>query len=228
MEALKHAAAHNNAKVIVDFISTENYEENPEAIHELLKFDGILVPGGFGSRGVEGKIKVIQYARENKIPLLGICFGFQLIVVEFARHICGLEGANSTEVDPDTPHPVIDILPEQKEVEEKGGTMRLGNHKIILKENTIFSEIYQSNFCVERHRHRYEVNPDYIEQLEKHNLIFSGMSEDGRRMETLELKDHSCLIATQFHPEFTSRPQKPSPPYYRFISCALKRRLDKD
>ncbi|MHA1223704.1 MAG: glutamine hydrolyzing CTP synthase [Candidatus Heimdallarchaeaceae archaeon] len=219
-EALSHAAAHLNINLVIDFISTEDYEKEKERIHELKKYDGILVPGGFGSRGVEGKLAAIQYARENDIPFLGICYGFQLSVIEFARHVCGLEKANTTEVDPSTEYPVIDLLPEQRELDEKGGTMRLGKHKIILKEGSIFRQIYGERVIFERHRHRYEVNPKYIKKLEEEGLFFSGCSEDKKRMETLELEKHSCFIATQYHPEFQSRLEKPSPPYLKFLQTA--------
>ncbi|MFW9852006.1 MAG: glutamine hydrolyzing CTP synthase [Candidatus Thorarchaeota archaeon] len=222
-EAIKHAAAHNNVYAAIDFVSTEEYEESPDRIHELNKYDGILVPGGFGSRGAEGKINVIKYARENQIPFLGICFGFQLAVIEFARNLCSLDHANTTEINQETPHPVIDLLPEQIDVDKKGGTMRLGKHKIILDENTRFYNMYKQDTIEERHRHRYEVNPSYIKQISEKGLIFSGRSEDGIRMETLELPQHECFIATQFHPEFQSHPEKPSPPYYEFILGAKTR-----
>ena len=226
-EAIKHAAAHNEVHAAISFISTEDYENNPESIHELNKFDGILVPGGFGSRGAEGKIATIHYARKNNIPFFGICYGFQLAIIEFARNVCGISEANTTEIDSSTPHPVIDILPEQKDITDKGGTMRLGQHVILISPDTKFEEIYQSNSIMERHRHRYEVNPNYIEELEQNGLIFSGCSEDKLRMETLEITDNDCFIATQFHPEFQSRPNKPSPPYFEFIKSAYSRTKQK-
>ncbi len=219
-ESLNHAAAHNDVKLIIDFVSTEKYEENPDSINELAKYDGILVPGGFGSRGSEGKIKAIQFAREKKIPFLGICYGFQLAVIEFARNVCDLKDANTTEINPGTNYPVIDFLPEQREIDQKGGTMRLGKHKILLQKGSFFEKIYGSDIIYERHRHRYEVNPDFIETLVSKGMIFSGKSEDGIRMETLELKDHPCFIASQFHPEFQSRPAKPTPTYFKFIQVA--------
>jgi CTP synthase len=219
-EALQHAAAHNKVNARINFISTEEYEINPDKIHTLNEFDGILVPGGFGSRGAEGKIAAIHHARENSIPFLGICYGFQLAVIEFARNVCNLKDANTTEISKKTEHPVIDLLPEQKDVEKKGGTMRLGKQKIMLKTNTIFRELYQASEIFERHRHRYEVNPEYIEKIEKQGLTFSGRSEDGRKMETLEIKDHPCFIATQFHPEFQSRPEKAARPFFIFIKSA--------
>jgi CTP synthase len=222
-EAIYHAAAHNNVHAVVNFISTEDYEDNKEMIHELNKFDGILVPGGFGSRGTEGKINVINYARENKIPFLGICYGFQLSVIEYARNVCNLENATTSEIDPNSPHPVIDLLPEQKAIEEMGGTMRLGKHKILIKSKSLLEEIYKDKKVYERHRHRYEVNLEYIDVLEEKGLIFSGRSEDGRRMEVLEIKNHPYYIASQFHPEFQSRPTKPSPPYFEFVKAAKQR-----
>jgi CTP synthase len=222
-EAIHHAAAHNNVHSVVNFISTEDYEDNKEMIHELNKFDGILVPGGFGSRGTEGKINVINYARENKIPFLGICYGFQLSVIEYARNVCNLENATTSEIDPNSPHPVIDLLPEQKVIEEMGGTMRLGKHKILIKPKSLLEEIYRNKEIYERHRHRYEVNLEYIDVLEEKGLIFSGRSEDGRRMEVLEIENHPYFFASQFHPEFQSRPTQPSPPYFEFVKAAKQR-----
>lgn len=224
-EALNHAAAHNNVKISIIFISTEEYEKNPDRITELSKYDGVLVPGGFGSRGVKGKIAVIKYLRENNVPFLGICYGFQLATIEYARNVCNLSDANSTEIDSATSHPVIDILPEQKQITDLGGTMRLGKHKILLEKGSKFEKMYESTIIYERHRHRYEVNPEYIETLSKNGLIFSGKSEDGIRMETIELPNHPCFIAAQFHPEFQSRPIKPSPPYFEFVKAARARML---
>ncbi len=223
-EALKHAGAACNAKVIIDWIETEIFEEKPSHLKMLLQYDGILVPGGFGSRGTEGKIKAIEFARVNNIPFLGICFGFQLAAVEFARHIT-LKDANSTEINPNTPHPVVDLMPEQKNLSYKGATMRLGSHEIIIKPGTLAYSLYKSTLITERHRHRYEINLKYVPLLEKHGLIFSGVSKDGKRMEILELPSNFFHFATQFHAEFKSRPEKPSPPYYGFISHALKRKL---
>ncbi|MHA1198124.1 MAG: glutamine hydrolyzing CTP synthase [Candidatus Heimdallarchaeaceae archaeon] len=222
-EALNHAAAHNHVRLIIDFVSTESYESSPELINKLSNYQGILVPGGFGSRGTEGKIAAIKFARENNIPFLGICYGFQLAVIEFARNVCNFSDAHTTEVNPDSEYPVIDLLPEQREIMQMGGTMRLGRHKILLKKGTIFEEMYESDVIFERHRHRYEVNPEFIEQIVSKGLIFSGESEDGIKMETLELPNHPCFIASQFHPEFQSRPSKPSPPYVRFIKFASQR-----
>jgi CTP synthase len=218
-EALKHAAAANGCKVEIDWVDAEKFEESKEELEKLRDYGGVLIPGGFGKRGSEGKIKAISYARENSIPFLGLCFGFQLAVVEFARSI-GLERANSTELDAKTPHPVICILPEQKEVKQLGGTMRLGAHEICIRKGTRAFQIYGKERISERHRHRYEVNPRYISKLERRGLDFSGRSLDGRRMEILELHEHPFFIATQFHPEFKSRLGKPSPVFRSFIKVA--------
>ncbi|MEM1606939.1 MAG: CTP synthase [Candidatus Bathyarchaeia archaeon] len=226
-EAFKHAGASCSTKVIIDFIEAEKFEKNPEEINILKEYDGIFVPYGFGPRGTAGKMMAIKYARENNIPFLGICYGFQLAVVEFARNVCGLENANSTEIDETTPHPVIDLMPEQYQATYKGATMRLGAHKIIIKEGTLAHKLYGATEVYERHRHRYEVNPKYVEVLEKHGLIFSGKSPDGRRMEILELPDKFFFLASQFHGEFKSRPGKPSPEYYGFVKACLERKLKK-
>jgi CTP synthase len=218
-EALKHAAAANGCRVEIDWIDAEKFEESPKELEKLSAHDGILVPGGFGQRGSEGKIAAISYARQHSAPFLGLCFGFQLAVVEFARSI-GLKQANSTELDPKTPHPVIFILPEQKKVKELGGTMRLGAHEIRLGRGTKAREIYGSDRIWERHRHRYEVNPRYIPKLTKAGLKFSGKSPDGKRMEILEIPNHPFFLATQFHPEFKSRPGKPSPVFDAFVRAA--------
>ncbi|RLG71905.1 MAG: CTP synthetase [Methanobacteriota archaeon] len=227
-EALKHAAAVLGCGIQIKWVSSDNisYDMVGEQVAEA---DGILVPYGFGSRGAEGKINVIRYARENRVPFLGICFGFQLATIEFARNVLGIRNANSVEIDPDTPNPVIDLLPEQKLVKEKGGSMRLGAHPIKLEPGTIAYKIYGGNYRIsERHRHRYEVNPDYIQQFEKHGLKFSGRSLDGRRMEILEIKDHPCFIATQFHPEYKSRPGKPSPIFLHFVKASKEHKNRKN
>ncbi|HID16761.1 TPA: CTP synthase, partial [Candidatus Bathyarchaeota archaeon] len=224
-EALKHSGAACNSRVKIDWIETEIFEEDPKKLETLLRYDGVLVPGGFGSRGAEGKIRAISFARVHDIPFLGICFGFQLAVVEFARHI-GFKEANSAEIDPRTPHPVVDLMPEQRNLNYKGATMRLGAHEIVIKPGTLAHSLYKSTLIKERHRHRYEINLDYIPVLEENGLVFSGRSKDGRRMEILEMPSNRFHFATQFHAEFKSRPEKPSPPYYGFILHALKRKLE--
>ena len=226
-EALQHAGAACKAKVSIRYIEAEKFEKNPEDVESLKEFDGIFVPYGFGPRGTEGKIMTIKFARESNIPFLGICYGFQLAVIEFTRHVCGLEDASSTEINPDSPHLVIDLMPEQRGIEIKGATMRLGSHKIIIKKHTIAHSLYESEEINERHRHRFEVNPDYLETLKKNGLIFSGKSADGRRMEILELPDHFFFFASQFHGEFKSRPGRPDPEYSGFIRKCLNRKLGK-
>jgi CTP synthase len=183
--------------------------------------DGVVVPGGFGSRGTEGKIETIRLARERNIPFLGLCLGLQVAVIEFARNVCNLDGANSTEMDPDTPHPVIDILPEQREVYEKGGTMRLGAYPAILKEGSLIRSLYGEEEVSERHRHRYEVNPDYHDVLSEKGMVFSGMSKDGRLVEFIELPQLKYFAATQAHPELKSRMDKPAPLFYGFVKACL-------
>jgi len=226
-EALKHAGAACGAKVDIDWIETEIFEDDPSRTEELKIYDGVLVPGGFGSRGTEGMISAIQYARERNIPFLGICYGFQLATVEYARHVLGLEDAHSTECSPQTVNPVIDLLPEQRDLREMGGTMRLGLHEIAVKEGTLAHRLYRADVIQERHRHRYEVTPKYWENLEKAGLVFSGWTLDKSRKEILELPDRYFFFAPQFHPEFRSRPGAPDPAYYGFIRAALDRKLGK-
>ena len=226
-EALRHAGAECGVKVNIDYREAEVFEESPGDIESLKNYNGIFVPYGFGPRGSEGKIMAIHYARTRNIPFLGICFGFQLAVVEFARNVCGLKEANSTELDPDTPHPVIDLMPEQRNIKYKGATMRLGGHEIVIKEGTLAYRLYNSRRITERHRHRWEVNPKYWEVLEAKGLIFSGNSPDGRRKEILELPDKYFFFASQFHGEFKSRPGKPDPEYYGFVKSCLDRKLGK-
>jgi len=226
-EALRHGGAACRTKVCVHFLEAEKFEQNPESIETLRDFDGIFVPYGFGPRGTEGKIMAIRFARENDIPFLGICYGFQLAVIEFARHVCGLKEANSTEINPDSPYPVIALMPEQREIEYKGATMRLGAHKIVVKPNTIAHTLYKSEEIYERHRHRFEVNLDYLETLEKNGLVFSGRSADRRRMEISELPGSFFFLASQFHGEFKSRLGRPDPEYYGFVKACLDRKLGK-
>ena len=198
------------------------------SVEQILEgYEGIFIPYGFGPRGTEGKIKGVQFARENNNPFLGVCYGFQLAVVEFARNVCGFEGANSTEINPETAHPVIDLMPEQKTVNIKGGTMRLGAHEVFIKKDTIAYTLYQKNRIFERHRHRWEVNPNYWESLEKNGLVFSGNNASGRRKEILEIPNRFFFFASQFHGEFKSRPNKPEPEYYGFIKACLDKKMGK-
>ncbi len=222
-EALKHAGAKFGAKINLLWIETDEFETNPQKIEELKKADGIIVPGGFGARGTIGKLLAIEYARKNKIPLLGLCYGFQLSTIEYARNAAGLENANSTEIDPSTPHPVIDILPEQKKISKLGGTMRLGAYPAQLLKGSKLRELYGQDMVYERHRHRYEVNPDYIERLEKTGLVFSGKNPDAPLMEMLELPTHPFFVGTQAHPEFKSTLENPAPLFVGLVQAALKR-----
>jgi CTP synthase len=224
-EALRHGGAACKTRVCIHYLEAEKLEQNPKAVEALKDFDGIFVPYGFGPRGTEGKVMAIKFARENDIPFLGICYGFQLAVIEFARYACCLEDANSTEINPNSSNPVIDLMPEQRGIEIKGATMRLGAHKIIVKPNTLACSLYKSDEIYERHRHRFEVNLDYLEKLAKNGLIFSGKSTDGRRMEILELPDRFFFFASQFHGEFKSRPGKPDPEYHGFIKSCLCKKL---
>ena len=216
-EALKHAGLERQVEVETEWIHSEDLADGHDG--QLDDADGIVVPGGFGSRGTEGKIEAIRYARENRVPYLGLCLGFQLAVVEFARNVLELEDAHSAEMDSDTSHPVIDILPEQADTEEMGGTMRLGAHQTTITPDTLAEEVYGSTSCTERHRHRYEVNPQYFEDFAETELTFSGRA--GRRMEILELDDHPFFLGTQFHPEFRSRPTRASPPFVGLLSAIL-------
>jgi CTP synthase len=221
-EALKDAGAASKAKVNLEWIETDNFETDTSKVRVLSRFDGVLVPGGFGARGAEGKIRAIEYARTQNIPFLGICYGFQLAVVEYARNI-GIKDANSSELDPKSKNHVIDLMPEQTEVLEKGGTMRLGAHEIRLVEGTVAQGLYGKSMIWERHRHRYEVNPQFIPQLTSRGLTFSGTSDSDHRMEIMELGTNRYHFATQFHAEFKSRPGRPSPPYFGLLQAALAR-----
>ena len=216
-EALKHAGLEKQVNVERTWVHSEELADGHD--DELAGMDGIVVPGGFGSRGTEGKIEAIRYARENDVPFLGLCLGFQMAVVEYARNVLGLEDAHSAELDEETPDPVIDLLPEQEDLEDKGGTMRLGTHVTEIVAGTVAADLYEDTTCEERHRHRYEVNPEYIDDLEEAGLVFSGTS--GRRMEILELPDHPYFLGTQFHPEFRSRPTRASPPFVGFLEGIL-------
>jgi CTP synthase len=224
VEALKHAGIHHDCKVEIDWVDSESVGEATVA-KRLEEADGILIPGGFGGRGIEGKIRAAQIAREHGVPYLGICLGMQLAVAEFARHVAGMEGANSTEFDPETPFPVIDLLPEQKEIADMGGTMRLGADPIKLHEATRLRELYAEAVVYERHRHRYEVNNHLRRRLESAGLICSGTSPDERLVEAIELAahEHPFFVASQYHPEFKSRPERPAPLFDAFVGAALAR-----
>ncbi len=225
-EALTHGGIYNDVHVDIKWIHSEDINE--ENVDELLcNVDGILVPGGFGSRGIEGKITAIKYAREKRIPFFGICLGMQMAVVEFARNVLGLEDAHSAEFDSDTRHPVIDLMPEQRDIEDLGGTMRLGVYPCKLREDSFARKIYGLPLIYERHRHRYEFNNKYREQFENSGMVISGISPDERLVEIIELKDHPWFIATQFHPEFKSRPTKAHPLFKSFIA-ACKENKKKD
>ncbi|MDX1596716.1 MAG: CTP synthase, partial [Nitrosopumilaceae archaeon] len=217
--ALKHAGAKLGKSVKIDWIDSESIED----YSKLSEYDGILVPGGFGNRGAEGIIKTANFARENNIPYLGICFGFQLAAVAFARNVLKLENADSTEIEPDTKNPIIDLLPEQKNIQDLGGSLRLGANEILIKDNTMSHKIYKSKKISKRHRHRYEVNKDYIPEFEKNGLIFSADSDNGKRMEILEIPNHKFYVGVQFHPEFSSRPGFPEAVFEAFISAAAKK-----
>jgi CTP synthase len=226
-EALKHAGIHHECGIRVSWIDAEGMSLE-EAEAELEGVDGILVPGGFGSRGWEGKILACRVAREKGIPYLGICLGMHVAISDFARHVVGLDGANSTEMDPETPYPVIDLLPEQKEIEDLGGTMRLGAQAVELAEDTRARETYGGQAIVlERHRHRYEVNNDFRDQLVKAGLVISGTFQGGRLVEIIELPDHPWFVASQFHPEFKSRPTRPAPLFRDFVGAAAARATER-
>ena len=227
IEAVKHAAWNNNLCPDLQWIDSKVFEKKPEKLSGLKSLDGIIVPGGFGLSGIEGKISTIKYAREHKIPYLGLCLGMQLAVVEFARNVCNITDANSTEVDKKTKQPVIDFIPSQVKIirdSRYGATMRLGAYPAILKKGSLIQKLYDKNKVYERHRHRYEVNPEFVELLEKKGLVFSGKSPDGILMEFMEIPRHPYFVATQAHPEFKSRPMKPSPLFDGLIKAAKKRR----
>jgi CTP synthase len=222
-ESFQHAGAANDAAVEIDWVDSSELEQT-DAAERLAHVDGILVAHGFGARGVEGKLKAIRYARENRIPFYGICYGMQMAVIEFARHVVGLDGAHTEEVDPNTPHPVIHLLPEQRSVGDKGGTMRLGAYPCRLLPNSLAARVYGDTVIYERHRHRYEVNNEYRALLERHGLVFSGVSPDNRLVEIIELPDHPFFLAGQFHPEFKSRPTRPHPVFVGLVRAALEYR----
>ena len=227
IEALRHAAGALGKKLIIDWLDAGDYENDGKKLSDLDAYAGIVVPGGFGERGVEGKIRVIRYAREKRIPFLGLCYGMQLAVVEFARHVAGFRGAHTTEVNPKTKYPVIDVMPDQKTKlarDDYGGTMRLGAYPAWIKEGTLAHVAYGRSQISERHRHRYEVNPRFIETLTQKGLVFSATSPDGRLQEIAELPPaiHPFFLGSQFHPEFKSSPLKPHPLFLAFLRAAIK------
>ena len=227
-EALKHGGIETRSAVDIDWIDSETLEGDDVNLDDILgEVDGILVPGGFGSRGIEGKINACQYARTHGIPYLGICLGMQIAIIEFARHVLGMNGANSAEINPDTPFPVIDILPEQKEVTDMGGTMRLGQYPCTLNPESKSYELYGASMIYERHRHRYEVNNDYRNDLLSGGMIFAGTSPDNHIVEMVEIPNHPWCVACQFHPEFKSRPNKPHPLFRGFVTAASKHKNSK-
>lgn len=227
IEAIKYSAYVKNRKPEIFWLDSEQFENSPASLKKLKEYDGIVVPGGFGTRGIEGKIKVARFARENKIPYFGLCYGMQMMVVEYARGVLGLRGANTREMDPSAKHLVIDVMEGQKENLAKnnyGGSMRLGGYKAVLKNGSIAREAYGKRTIIERHRHRYEVNPEYVEDLEKAGLVFSGRSPDKTLMEIAELpkEEHPFYLGTQFHPEFLAHPLQPHPLFSAFIKACIK------
>lgn len=226
-EALFHGGFPHNTAVGIRWVPAETLEEEGPDLH-LQGVDGIIIPGGFGDRGIEGKIKAVGYARENKVPFLGICLGMHCAIVEFSRHILGFSGAHSTEFYPESPYPVIDLLPEQKDVDAKGGTMRLGTYPCRLQEGSLAQSAYGDEVIYERHRHRFEFNNLYRRPLQEAGMAITGLSPDDRLVEIVELKEHPWFLATQFHPEFKSRPNRPHPIFRDFVGAALKKRAKQD
>jgi CTP synthase len=221
IEAMIHAGAANDVRVVLDWVDTEKIELDGPAAW-LSQAHAVLVPGGFGDRGIAGKLEAVRFAREQRVPYFGICLGLQAAVVEYARNVCGLQGANSTEFDEHTAHPVIDILPGQLEVERKGGTMRLGAYRCRLKPGSRALEAYGSEFIEERHRHRYEVNDRYRADLERAGLSMSGVGPENSLVEIAELPDHPWFVGVQFHPELKSRPARPHPLFTAFVAAARR------
>jgi len=226
-ESLRHAGLYHDSAIEIKWVNAVDLEKEDCLDEKLACADGILVPGGFGDRGIEGKIKAIRYAREKKVPFLGICLGMQCAVIEFARNTSGMKKANSSEFDPKTPYPVIDLLPEQKDIEDKGGTMRLGLYPCKMKEATVAHEAYQDEIIYERHRHRFEFNNEFRDKMVAKGLVISGTSPDDRLVEIIELPDHPWFVGTQFHPEFKSRPNRPHPLFRDFVGSVLKNRQAK-
>jgi CTP synthase len=226
IEAIKHASWFHNRKPEITWLSSEVYEKNPKLLKELKNFDGVIIPGGFGKRGIEGKIKAIEFCRKNKIPFFGLCLGLQLATIEFARHVAGIKGATSAEFDPESQAKVIDVMPDQKVLlSEKryGATMRLGDYKCQITPGTISAKAYKSKMILERHRHRYEVNNAFRGELEKKGLIVAGVNPDRDLVEIVELKNHPFFLGTQFHPEFKSHPTNPHPLFKAFIGACIKK-----
>jgi CTP synthase len=221
-EALHHAALSLGLEVHIEWVHSAELEKG-RSWDVLNKTDGIIVPGGFGSRGIEGKIQAARYARENKIPYLGLCLGMQLMVIEFARHVLADDEVNSTEFDRSTPHPVIDLMPDQRDISDMGGTMRLGLYPCALQPGTMARQAYQKEHIQERHRHRFEFNNAYREILQAAGMRYSGLSPDGRLVEIAELIDHPFMVGTQFHPEFLSRPNRPHPLFVAFLEAVRDR-----
>ncbi len=222
-QALTHASAASGVKSTISWIESEEFERDPAKLRLLDGFDGVVLPQGFGSRGIEGKIAAANHARANAIPFLGLCLGFQLASVAFARHALGLAGANTTEADPRTPDPVIDLLPEQRDQTDLGGTMRLGGHDVLIERPSRAFDIYGKEKIRERHRHRYELNQKYLKRFEEKGMRYTAFSDGGRRAEILELEGHPFYVGTQFHPEYVSRPERPEPVYVAFVAASAKK-----
>ena len=226
VEALRHSGFEHGCGVEIDWVDSETLDDE-QVRHRIEEADGILIPGGFGVRGIEGKIAAARIAREQNIPFLGVCLGMQMAVADFARHVAGMDGANSSEFDPETPFPVVDLLPEQKEVADMGGTMRLGADPVKLHPGTRAREIYDEPVIYERHRHRYEVNNFLRRRLEAAGLVVSGTTPDERLVEIIELPEHPFFVASQFHPEFKSRPERPAPLFREFVGAAKRYMLER-
>lgn len=232
IDAVKFSSYHQGAKPILHWLSSKSFETNPKRVHELKKYDGVVVPGGFGQTGIEGKINVIRFCRENKIPYFGLCYGMQLMTIEYARNVAHLKGAHTAEINPQAPHVVIDVMPDQKKLLAEGkygASMRLGAYPAYLKKGTLARKAYGTELVSERHRHRYEVSPDYVKRIQDAGLVFSGTSPDGKLMEIAELPQrvHPFFLGTQFHPEFKARPLHPHPLFNEFIKVALKKAKNK-
>jgi CTP synthase len=227
-QALTHSGAVNGAKIRISWIESEEIEKDEAKLDLIDAYDGVVLPQGFGSRGVEGKIAAANKARVAKVPFLGLCYGFQLASVSFARNVLGLKGANTTEVDKDTPYPVIDLLPEQRKVKDLGGTMRLGGHDVYVKKPSRAYDIYRTDKIRERHRHRFELNQKYLRRFEEKGMHYTAFSDNGRRAEILELDGHPFYMATQYHPEYVSRPENPEPIYVAFVGACVRRARQMD